>query len=119
MERLRFGPEAGFTPRSEHLDERVRFAPLTEPAHDGGVRAAVVRVEARARIARHRAVVPQLLAVLEGRARVSGGDGAFVAVGAGDAVFWTEGEEHETVAETELTVLILEGRHVVPFGHGR
>ena len=62
------------------------------------------------RVARHPAAVPQLLAVLEGSGVVSGRDGVEEPIGAGDAVVWDEGEEHETWTETGLVVLILEGR---------
>jgi hypothetical protein len=46
--------------------------------------------------------------VLEGDGLVSGGDGEFHPIGPGQAVFWAEGEEHETVSHHGLTALIVE-----------
>jgi hypothetical protein len=43
---------------------------------------------------------------------VSGADGILEPIAAGQAVFWAEGEEHETTSEDGLTALILEGRSV-------
>jgi quercetin dioxygenase-like cupin family protein len=110
MERLRFDSTAAFTPRDDRL-ERVTIAPLTPP---GGVRAAVFRLAAGGRIVRHPATVPQILAVLEGEGRVSGADGEFEPIAAGEAVFWPAGEEHETVSERGLTALVLEADQLEP-----
>jgi quercetin dioxygenase-like cupin family protein len=75
MERLSFAPEVARTP-SDPLLKQVTVAPLTEAATEGSsVQAAVLRLGAGGRIARHRAVVPQLLAVVEGSGWVSGRDG--------------------------------------------
>jgi mannose-6-phosphate isomerase-like protein (cupin superfamily) len=57
----------------------------------------------------HRATTPQILAVVEGEGLVSGADGAFEPIAAGEAVFWAAGEEHETVSDHGLTALIVEG----------
>jgi quercetin dioxygenase-like cupin family protein len=115
VERLGFGPEVAFSPRDERL-EGVTIAPLTGSIFAGApFQAAVFRLEAGGRIARHPADVPQLLVVLEGGGEVSGEDAAFAPIGAGEAVFWREGEEHETVTATGLTALILEGSGLEPF----
>jgi quercetin dioxygenase-like cupin family protein len=109
VERLSFGAEAAFTPREELL-EGVTVAPLTAPLRAGGpVQAAIFRVAPRGRIVRHPATVPQILAVLEGSGSVSGEDGEPQPISAGEAVFWSAGEEHETVSEEGLTALLLEG----------
>jgi quercetin dioxygenase-like cupin family protein len=100
----RFTPEA-FAPPDERL-EAVTIAPLTAP---GRVQAAFFHVAAGGRIARHRATTPQVLAVVEGEGLVSGADGAFEPISAGEAVFWAAGEEHETVSDYGLTALIVEG----------
>jgi quercetin dioxygenase-like cupin family protein len=68
------------------------------------------------RIVRHTANVPQILAVLEGSGRVSGADGEFQEIAAGEAVFWHKGEHHETETDTGLTVLILEAEGLEPPG---
>ena len=110
MERLRFDAEAAFTP-SEELLERVTIAPLTPP---DAVKAAIFRLAAGGRIVRHPATVPQILAVLEGEGRVSGAEGNFEPIAVGEAVYWSAGEEHETVSEGGLTALVLEAEGLRP-----
>jgi quercetin dioxygenase-like cupin family protein len=115
VERLRFDADAAFTPREELL-ERVTLAPLTSPLAAGApVQAAVFRLGAGGRIVRHLATVPQILAVFEGSGRVSGADGEFESIRAGEAVFWAEGEEHEAVTDEGMTALVLEGPGLEPF----
>ena len=109
MERIRFGPEVAFSAQS-HLLEKATVAPLTPPIRAGGpVQCAVFRLGPGGAIRRHPAVVPQILAVVEGEGEVSGSDGVFQRVAAGDAVHWTAGESHETRTATGLTAMVLEG----------
>jgi quercetin dioxygenase-like cupin family protein len=110
MERLSFDAGSAFTPTDDRL-EGVTIAPLTPPA---AVRAAVFRLAPGGRIARHPATTPQIVAVLEGAGHVSGADGAFEPIAAGEAVFWPAGEEHETVTDGGLTALVLEAEGLSP-----
>ena len=71
MKRFGFGPQDAFTPHDERL-ENVTISPLTAP---GPAQAAIFRLGAGGRIGRHPAVVPQVLAVVDGSGLVSGGDG--------------------------------------------
>jgi quercetin dioxygenase-like cupin family protein len=112
MERFGFGPQEGFTPRDERL-ENVTISPLTAP---GTAQAAIFRLGPGGRIARHPATVPQVLAVLDGTGLISGGDGEFRPIGPGEAVFWAEGEEHETVSDHGLTALIVDATGLRPPG---
>ncbi len=96
----------GFALDDERL-ERVTIAPLTAP---GRMQAAVFRLEPGGRIARHPAELPQVLAVLEGSARVNGEP-----LRAGQAVFWARGEEHETTTEGGATAVIIEGEGLEPY----
>jgi len=109
MERFAFEAQS-FEPRDERL-EAVAVAPLTAP---GRMQAAIFRLAAGGRIARHPATVPQILAVLEGSGHVSGADGAFEPIAAGEAVYWSGGEEHETVSDGGLTAIVLEGAELKP-----
>ena len=115
MERLDFGAEGAFTPRDDRL-EGVTVAPLTGSIFRGApFQAAVFRLAAGGRIGRHPATVPQILAVLEGSGEVSGEDGVVEPISAGEAVFWQQGEEHETTSAGGLTALIVEGDGLEPF----
>jgi quercetin dioxygenase-like cupin family protein len=115
LERLSFRVNAAFAPSDERLDG-VTVAPLTTPLAAGAsVQAAVFRLAPNGRIARHPADVPQIMAVLEGAGRVSGADGEPEPIAAGEAVFWSAGEEHETQTDEGMTALILEGDGLQPF----
>ncbi len=115
MERFSFASEVAFVPRGDLLD-RVTVAPLTSPLEEGTlVQAAVFRFEPGGRLRRHPATFPQILAVLEGSAEVSGADGADERIGPGEAVFWHSGEEHETRSADGLIALIIEGENLDRF----
>ena len=115
MERFSFASEVAFVPRGDLLD-RVTIAPLTFPFEEGAlVQAAIFRFAPGGRLLRHPATYPQVLAVLDGSGAVSGADGVEEPITAGEAVFWHEGEEHETTSADGLTALIIEGRHLDRF----
>jgi quercetin dioxygenase-like cupin family protein len=91
----------------------VTLSPLTSPLAQGAsVQAACFRLAPGGRIGRHPAAVPQLLAVVEGSGWVSGEDGEAQAIGAGEAVWWAKGEEHETWTDEGLTAIVVEGEGV-------
>ena len=72
LERFSFGADAAFAPREEAL-VYVTVAPLTGSIFRGApFQAAIFRIAPGGRIARHPAMVPQILAVLEGSGHVSG-----------------------------------------------
>ena len=115
MERFSFGGDVAFVPRGDLLDG-VTMAPLTQPFEEGAlVQAAIFRLEPGGRIRRHPGTYPQIIAVLDGSGEVSGANGVDEPIGAGEAVFLHEGEEHEMKSETGLTALIIEGEHVDRF----
>ena len=109
MERFSFTPAAAFVPHGDLLDH-VSMAPLTQPFEEGAlVQAAIFRFGPGGRIRRHPGTYPQIIAVLEGSGEVSGANGVDEPIGAGEAVFLHEGEDHEMKSEAGLTALILEG----------
>jgi quercetin dioxygenase-like cupin family protein len=115
MERFSFTSDVAFVPR-EDLLQGVSVAPLTPSIFEGSpFQAAIFRIAPGGRLARHPAMVPQILAVLDGSGEVSGSDGVCEPIEAGQAVFWTQGEEHETSSIAGLTALIIEGEHVDRF----
>jgi quercetin dioxygenase-like cupin family protein len=92
------------------------MAPLTQPFEEGAlVGAAIFRFEPGGRIRRHPGTHPQILAVLEGSGEVSGENGVDEPIGAGEAVFLHEGEDHEMKSEGGLTALIIEGESLDRF----
>lgn len=114
MERFSFSSDVAFVPRGDLLD-RVTVAPLTPSIFEGSlIQAAIFRVAPGGRLLRHPATFPQVLAVLEGSGEVSGADGVVEPIAAGEAVFWHEGEEHETTSGAGLTALIIEGESLDP-----
>lgn len=114
MERFSFDIDAAFAPGDDRL-EGVTIAPLTPAIVTGSpFQAAIFRLAPGGRIARHPAGVPQILAVLDGSGEVSGGSGVYEPIAAGEAVFWRQGEEHETTAAAGLTALIIEGEGLEP-----
>jgi quercetin dioxygenase-like cupin family protein len=115
VERFGFDPDAAFTP-GEELLERVTIAPLSAPmSQRAPFQAAIFRLAPGGRIARHPASCPQILAVLKGSGAVSGASGLDEPITAGEAVFWREGEEHETTTAGGLTALVIEGQGLAPF----
>jgi quercetin dioxygenase-like cupin family protein len=108
LQRVRFSADDAFSPREELL-EGVTIAPLTAPLAAGTpVQAAIFRLAPGGRIARHPASVGQILAVLEGSGTVSGAQGQIEPIATGEAVFWEQGEEHETTSAEGMTALVIE-----------
>ena len=115
MERFSFTTEVAFVPRGDLLD-RVTVAPLTPSIAEGSlIQAAIFRIAPGGRLRRHPATFPQVLAILEGSGEASGEDGVDVPIEAGEAVFWHQGEEHETKSGDGLTALIIEGESLDRF----
>jgi quercetin dioxygenase-like cupin family protein len=68
----------------------------------------VIEVGSGGVVGRHPAAGAQLFAVARGSGWVSGGDGEREPIGAGDAVLWEPGEEHESGSDEGMTVLVVE-----------
>ncbi|MCG1010757.1 cupin domain-containing protein [Salinicoccus sp. ID82-1] len=71
-------------------------------------------LEANGVIGSHEAAVPQVLLVVSGEGFVRSGVQGSVTVEAGDAVFWSKGEEHETSTETGMTAIVVESPEIDP-----
>ena len=97
--------------------EGMTQAPITAPLGSGGsFQAACFRLEPRGRMGRHPAMYPHVFAVVEGDGWISGLDGEPHAIGAGEAVFWDAGEEHEIWTDDGLTMIVMEAAdEVVPY----
>jgi quercetin dioxygenase-like cupin family protein len=115
VERFSFTSQDAFVPRGDLLDH-VSVAPLTSPFEEGAlVQAAIFRFEPGGRLRRHPATSPQIFAILEGSGEVSGTNAVDEPIGAGEAVFLHEGEEHELKSAAGLTALIIEGERLDRF----
>lgn len=75
----------------------------------------VAHLSAGGRLGRQPAHHRQLLAVVEGTARVASGDGPLHDVTTGTLVLWEEGEVHQTWAVTDLCAVMVEGVGVFDF----
>lgn len=62
----------------------------------------------------HQAVVPQLLLILNGEGYVRNEVEADIKLVAGDAVFWTKNEWHETKTNDGLTAIVIESEELSP-----
>ena len=91
-------------------------APITAPLAFGGVfQAACFRLAPGGRMGRHPATYPHLFAVVEGQGWVSGADAETHRIGAGAAVFWDGGEEHEIWTDDGLTMIVIEAGDALPY----
>ncbi|HEV2035971.1 MAG TPA: cupin domain-containing protein [Candidatus Dormibacteraeota bacterium] len=61
----------------------------------------------------HQASGPQLLAVVEGEGWFRGQGEGRTRVTAGEAIFWNEGEWHETGTDGGLVAIVIESPHLV------
>jgi quercetin dioxygenase-like cupin family protein len=118
VQRVNFGPERAIGVDA-YGSTGVALSPLTPPLAQGvPVQAACFRLAPGGRIGRHPASVPQLLAVVEGSGWVCGADGEAQAIGAGEAVWWESGEDHETGTDDGLTAIVIEGDGVTAYAAG-
>lgn len=115
MKLYRFDAAAG-RPRSEHGSSFL-LSPLTDP--EGRARAACFHLEPGGLVGRHEAVVRQLFCVIAGEGWAAGPDGARVPIGAGEAVLWEPGEDHDAGTDSGMTAIVLEGDFEVWAAPGR
>jgi mannose-6-phosphate isomerase-like protein (cupin superfamily) len=82
------------------------FAPIAATVGEGHL--GCMYIGPNGRLGRHRTLQTQLFCVVSGEGAVSGGDGVFTPIEAGQAALWDAGEEHESSSVTGMTVLVLE-----------
>jgi len=71
-----------------------------------------IHLEKDGEIGYHQAVVPQLLLIVEGKGVVRGDADEFIRVQSGEAVFWNQGEWHETKTNTGLMAIVIESEEL-------
>jgi mannose-6-phosphate isomerase-like protein (cupin superfamily) len=77
---------------------------------DGRGALSIIRLGADGVLGRHPAVVDQLFYVISGEGWVAGSDGARLPIRAGQAAYWTTGEEHESGSQSGMTALVVEAQ---------
>ena len=76
--------------------------------HSSELHVGCMRLQPGGLIVMHPASTPQLLAVVEGNGWIRGVDGAKTPISAGGAVFWSEGEMHETGTDSGMMAIVVE-----------
>lgn len=110
MQIFRFGQETGEIITQFDSNFIISRILLTDkPAHIG-----CMHLESNGIIGFHKALSPQLLLVVNGQGWVSCDSEDKVHVAIGDAVFWGEGEWHETQTESGLTAIVIESDELSP-----
>ena len=94
--------------RIDHFGSRA-FTHFRLAHVDGEAAASAIELGPGGVIGRHPTAARQLLVVVEGSGEVSGADGEFHPIAAGDAAAWEPGEEHETRSDKGLLAIVLEG----------
>ncbi len=74
----------------------------------GGV--SIIRLGADGVLGRHPAVVDQLFYVIDGEGWVAGSDATRLPIRAGQAAYWSTGEEHESGSQSGMTSLVVEAQ---------
>ena len=91
----------------------VKFSPILRGADQPHI--ACIHLEANGIIGRHEAPSDQLLLVVQGSGLVTGAESQAVRVESCCAVFWRQGEMHETRAQEKgLTAIVIEGGRLDP-----
>lgn len=86
-----------------------RIIQTSENAHIG-----CMHIPANGAVGYHQAVSPQLMLIMAGAGQVRSGNDGFIEVKAGEAVFWENGEWHETISENGLTAIVIESEALIP-----
>ena len=76
--------------------------------HSNDLHVGCMRLEPGGLIGMHPASTPQLLAVVDGEGWIRGEDGVKTQISTGGAVFWNEGEMHETGTDSGLVAIVVE-----------
>jgi len=111
MQIFRFGPTLG---QSISQYESRNFVLARLLRLDETAVLSLVYLEPGGVIGHHAAIGDQLFLVLLGQGDVRGAAGNWQTVQPGQAVFWCDGEHHETRTEQGLTAIMVEGNRVDP-----
>lgn len=73
-----------------------------------------VYIRPNGKIGYHQAVTPQLFLLVQGTGWIKGATEEKLSVREGQAIFWEQGEWHESGSETGMTAVIIEGINIDP-----
>ncbi|KIL51492.1 cupin domain protein [Jeotgalibacillus alimentarius] len=90
-----------------HFGSKFLLNPVI--SSDGEIKTSLITLEAHGIIGFHQTAVPQLMMVLSGEGKVCGENRVYKPVQKGHVVYWGKGEWHETLSETGMTALVVEG----------
>ena len=76
-----------------------------------------VYIRPNGKLGHHPAVTPQLLLLVQGDGWIRGETEEKLAVREGQAIFWEQGEWHESGSENGMTAVIIEGINIHPAEH--
>lgn len=110
MKIFRFDQQVG--QKIHHYNSNFIMSKVTKIGSEAVV--GCMHLEQNGVIGIHKAVMPQLLLIVNGKGWVTGSEQMGIQVCAGDAVFWEEGEEHETKTDTFLTAIVIEAKELKP-----
>ncbi|MDL5486029.1 cupin domain-containing protein [Microbacterium sp. zg-Y1211] len=110
MQFFRFGEESGT--RISKFDSDFIMSRVGQT--DGATNIGCMHLGENGVVGYHQAVTPQLLLVVSGHGSVRNDGEGYVDIGPGDAVFWEEGEWHETKSESGLTAIVIESAGLNP-----
>ena|ERR1700726_1311603 len=108
--RLLHFTDAPSVPIDRYQSQGAGYTKLAEL--DDSAALGVIRLARGGRLGRHPAGTTQLAIVMSGSGSASGGDGSWEAIRAGDVLLWEPGEEHETLADDSMLLLVLEAEHL-------
>jgi quercetin dioxygenase-like cupin family protein len=108
---FRFGPDVSHRVDKFGSSFLHQFLSVTK---DGALAVSIMHFGDGDHVGYHRAVLPQLFAVVAGEGWVQDESRKDVAIAAGCAAFWEAGEWHAARAGTAMTAIVLEGEHLDP-----
>ncbi|SDX41861.1 hypothetical protein SAMN05444487_11718 [Marininema mesophilum] len=107
MKLLNFGAEDA-KKITQFGSQGIRITPIIKQG--GWVQTGCIHFSQKSLLGLHVTPGPQLFMVVVGEGWVRTKDTKSIPIRAGQAAFWSSGEEHESGSETGMTVLVFEGK---------
>lgn len=104
--------QKAFGKRITHFQSDFVMTKISQSSRSTSI--GVMYLEENGVIGFHQTTTPQLLLVVSGTGYVSINQEEYIQVGVGDAIFWEQGEWHETKTKKGMTAVVLEGEKISP-----